>query len=959
MIKDVLKEYLSAAAEMPKTTLSTRSWYGLRTRKDLMDRITTNKVRSLIKTFSIKTDLPINFPLKEAYFARNMHKVSRRRRYYKQYKRVREDLSSIVERYTQADRSWFADDRLGFVASVGDGIARVYGMENVKAGATVVFVGSNLRGLALNLENNITGVVIFGDEYLISENDWVVSTNEILSISVGMSLLGRVVDALGTAIDGKGAYFSTIRYKIERPAPGIIVRESVSEPLQTGIKAIDSLVPIGRGQRELIICDRQTGKTAIAIDTIINQGKFNNVNLATRIKQFFNYTQLSENGNILRTLNILAESSENIYNSVREAEIRIFDGYYSDLFSNIFALNNLNTKINSEKDSEQLRIGLAKYNYLFNAYSFLGSNSKVLNVGLNSTNSDLNIKQPKFFSESIYLDLNYLRKVAQLYETYKRMCYCIYVAVGQKRSTVVQIMNTLRANKAFDYTVIVAATASDPASMQFLAPYAGSSIAEYFRDSGRHALIIYDDLSKQAVAYRQMSLLLRRPPGREAFPGDVFYLHSRLLERAAKLKINKFADYTEKLYQGGSLTALPVVETQAGDVSAYIPTNVISITDGQIYLETELFYKGVKPAVNPGLSVSRVGSAAQVPNMKKICGSLKLELAQYRERKEFSKFGANLDEGTKFLLNRGDRLVELLKQSQYNPLSLEKQILTIFGGVRGYFDSVDVNAVVTMEAEIHQFAEKSYITKYFLDLLRRNYEIDLNVLNNIYEVFLFNKGIDNSVIKSRLNYTSSISSVLRSKFYTSLARMANLNLLANTGLKFNISDAFFDTKLITVSSKNVKLLKDLFDGETYFGYVNYLFPALELKSINYELIKNFNALFQTKIIPFLNKLYADKCKLALNRIFSVSSIKVLENTIYNNLISLLLNSSLTLTTNIGLNKVLRNTFSNIYNYELVSFVNAGLNNINLALANKIIDETEIFEVDNNYFKRNVINYIDE
>jgi len=345
--------------------------------------------------------------------------------------------------------------------------------------------------------------------------------------------------------------------------------------------------------------------------------------------------------------------------------------------------------------------------------------------------------------------------------------------------------------------------------------------------------------------------------------------------------------------------------------------------------------------------------------MKKICGSLKLELAQYRERKEFSKFGANLDEGTKFLLNRGDRLVELLKQSQYNPLSLEKQILTIFGGVRGYFDSVDVNAVVTMEAEIHQFAEKSYITKYFLDLLRRNYEIDLNVLNNIYEVFLFNKGIDNSVIKSRLNYTSSISSVLRSKFYTSLARMANLNLLANTGLKFNISDAFFDTKLITVSSKNVKLLKDLFDGETYFGYVNYLFPALELKSINYELIKNFNALFQTKIIPFLNKLYADKCKLALNRIFSVSSIKVLENTIYNNLISLLLNSSLTLTTNIGLNKVLRNTFSNIYNYELVSFVNAGLNNINLALANKIIDETEIFEVDNNYFKRNVINYIDE
>jgi len=540
-----------------------------------------------------------------------------KRPYFRQYRSVREDLSAVVERYAGADRSWFADDRLGFVASVGDGIARVYGMENVKAGATVVFVGSNLKGLALNLENDVTGVVIFGDEYLISENDWVVSTNEILSISVGMALLGRVVDALGTPIDGKGAYFSTIRYKIERPAPGIIVRESVSEPLQTGIKAIDSLVPIGRGQRELIIGDRQTGKTAIAIDTIINQGKFNNVNLAGRIKQFFDYTSL-EDKKYLRVFNKFTDAPDNVYNAIREVEVKIFDGYYNDLFTNNVAFSNL-TGLQNEKASQQFQSGLNSYKFMFNAYNYYNNNNKVVNLNNNVSGNELASAaiNPVFFSKPVYLDLNYFRKISQLYDAYKRMCYCIYVAVGQKRSTVVQIMNTLRGNNAFDYTVIVAATASDPASMQFLAPYAGSSIAEYFRDSGRHALIIYDDLSKQAVAYRQMSLLLRRPPGREAFPGDVFYLHSRLLERASKLKINKFADYNEKLYTGGSLTALPVVETQAGDVSAYIPTNVISITDGQIYLETELFYKGVKPAVNPGLSVSRVGSAAQVANIRK------------------------------------------------------------------------------------------------------------------------------------------------------------------------------------------------------------------------------------------------------------------------------------------------------------------------------------------------------
>lgn len=868
-----------------------------------------------------------------------------RRAYFRQYRLIREDLSAVVERYAGADKSWFADDRLGFVASVGDGIARVYGMENVKAGATVVFVGSNLKGLALNLENDVTGVVIFGDEYLISENDWVVSTNEILSISVGMSLLGRVVDALGTAIDGKGAYYSTIRYKIERPAPGIIVRESVSEPLQTGIKAIDSLVPIGRGQRELIIGDRQTGKTAIAIDTIINQGKFNNVNLSGRVRNFFAYTANEEN-KFIRILNKNKKNdNDTVYNAVREVEIKIFDGYFGELFTNVNAFNNINNNLN-DKASAQLQNSLNSYRFLFNAYNLYNNNNKVINLNaINNAKEAANItNRLTLINKPVFLDLNYFRKIGQLYETYKRMCYCIYVAVGQKRSTVVQIMNTLRVNNAFDYTVIVAATASDPASMQFLAPYAGSSIAEYFRDSGRHALIIYDDLSKQAVAYRQMSLLLRRPPGREAFPGDVFYLHSRLLERASKLKINKFADYNEKLYQGGSLTALPVVETQAGDVSAYIPTNVISITDGQIYLETELFYKGVKPAVNPGLSVSRVGSAAQVPNMKKICGSLKLELAQYRERKEFSKFGANLDEGTKWLLNRGDRLVELLKQSQYKPLALDRQILTIFGGVRGYYDNIEANAVVALEEELYSFADRSYITNYVLDLLRRNYEIDLNILANVYDIFLFNKNAEASA-RNRLNYNVSIINVIKSKFYTNILR--NYNFRENANL----------------SSENVKNNKLTLNNQN-FGYNKYLFPAAELKMV---LLSNnkFAEFFISNVTPFIAQLYTEY-KEVIGNVFNVATIKSLENRIYNDLISIMYNSTGLILSEVGLNRAAYLTAFDITNYNIIAASNL-LARKNILSINVLSNAADLemdalsnnIDIDSNYFRRNVINYIDE
>jgi F-type H+-transporting ATPase subunit alpha len=474
----------------------------------------------------------------------------------------------------------------GKVLSVGDGIARVDGLSAVKAGELVKF-SSGVLGMALNLENNNVGVVIFGNDRLVSEGDTVEGTSSIIDIPVGETLLGRVVDALGAPIDGKGSLGTDIeRARIEVKAPGIILRKSVHEPVQTGIKAIDSLLPIGRGQRELIIGDRQTGKTAIAIDTIINQKR-----------------------------------------------------------------------------------------------------------GFETGNED--------------------------------GIYCVYVAIGQKRSTVAQIVASLEKFGALSYTCIVAATASDPAPLQFLAPYAGCAIGEYFRDNGMHALIIYDDLSKQAVSYRQMSLLLRRPPGREAYPGDVFYLHSRLLERAAKMADSVGA---------GSLTALPIVETQAGDVSAYIPTNVISITDGQIFLETELFYRGVRPAINAGLSVSRVGSAAQVKTMKRISGSLKLELAQFREMAAFAKFGSDLDEATQRLLNRGNRLTELLKQPQFSPLPITQIILLIFAGVNGYLDNLQIAEVQRFERELFRFVDNSPIFKPYVENCA--YELDDFVFHTLLNYFL-------------------------------------------------------------------------------------------------------------------------------------------------------------------------------------------------------------------------------
>ncbi|HRE59467.1 MAG TPA: F0F1 ATP synthase subunit alpha [Micropepsaceae bacterium] len=440
---------------------------------------------------------------------------------------------------------------VGQVLSVGDGIARVYGLDKVQAGEMVEFPGG-IRGMALNLETDNVGVVIFGSDRDIKEGDTVKRTGAIVDVPVGKGLLGRVVDPLGNPLDGKGPIKGSERRRVDVKAPGIIPRKSVHEPMQTGLKSIDSLIPIGRGQRELIIGDRQTGKTAIAVDTILNQ----------------------------------------------------------------------------------------------KAVNATGDESKKL--------------------------------------------YCIYVVVGQKRSTVAQLVKTLEDYGALDYTIVVAATASDPAPLQFLAPFAGCTMGEFFRDNGMHAVIIYDDLSKQAVAYRQMSLLLRRPPGREAYPGDVFYLHSRLLERAAKM-----GDAAGK----GSLTALPVIETQASDVSAYIPTNVISITDGQIFLETELFYQGIRPAVNVGISVSRVGSAAQIKAMKQVAGSIKLELAQYREMAAFAQFGSDLDAATQKLLNRGAKLTELLKQSQFQPMPVEEQVVSIFSGVRGYLDGLKTTDVGRFEAE--------------------------------------------------------------------------------------------------------------------------------------------------------------------------------------------------------------------------------------------------------------------
>jgi F-type H+-transporting ATPase subunit alpha len=465
------------------------------------------------------------------------------------------EISSILK---QQIRNFDRDaeiSEVGQVLSVGDGIARVYGLDNVQAGEMVEFPGG-IRGMALNLESDNVGVVIFGSDQTIKEGDTVRRTGSIVDVPVGKELLGRVVDGLGNPIDGKGPIKARERARAEVKAPGILPRKSVHEPMATGIKAVDALIPIGRGQRELIIGDRQTGKTAVALDTILNQ------------------------------------------KSVNE----------------------------SENESERL--------------------------------------------------------------------YCIYVAVGQKRSTVAQFVKVLEDNGAMEYSIVVAATASDPAPMQFLAPYTGCAMAEYFRDNGMHSLIVYDDLSKQAVAYRQMSLLLRRPPGREAYPGDVFYLHSRLLERSAKLNEDHGA---------GSMTALPIVETQANDVSAYIPTNVISITDGQIFLESDLFFQGVRPAVNVGLSVSRVGSAAQFKAMKQVAGAIKGELAQYREMAAFAQFGSDLDAATQKLLDRGERLTELLKQGQFSPLRLEEQVAVIFAGTRGYLDDVPVSEVGRYEEELLRY----------------------------------------------------------------------------------------------------------------------------------------------------------------------------------------------------------------------------------------------------------------
>ncbi len=474
---------------------------------------------------------------------------------------------------------------IGKVLSVGDGIARVYGLDNVQAGEMVEF-NDGSKGMALNLESDNVGVVIFGDDRAIKEGDTVKRTGAIVDVPVGKELLGRVVDALGNPIDGKEALNKNIKRKrVDVKAPGIIPRKSVNEPMQTGLKAIDSLIPIGRGQRELIIGDRQTGKTALAIDTIINQKKIN--------------------------------------------------------------------ESNDEKNK----------------------------------------------------------------------LYCIYVAIGQKRSTVAQIVKTLQDAGAMDYTIIVSATASDPAPLQFLAPYTGCTFGEFFRDNGMHALIIYDDLSKQAVAYRQMSLLLRRPPGREAYPGDVFYLHSRLLERAAKLNDDN---------GGGSLTALPIIETQAGDVSAYIPTNVISITDGQIFLGTELFNQGIRPAVNVGLSVSRVGSAAQTKAMKKVAGSIKLELAQYREMAAFAQFGSDLDASTQKLLNRGSKLTELLKQDQYSPMTVAEQVVTIYAGVKGYLDSIEISQIRSFEKGLLELVKNE--KPELLDSIQKSGKIDENIDKTLSEI---------------------------------------------------------------------------------------------------------------------------------------------------------------------------------------------------------------------------------
>ena len=483
------------------------------------------------------------------------------------------EISSILKEQIKGFDQKSEVSEIGQVLSVGDGIARIYGLDNVQAGEMVEFPGG-IRGMALNLEEDNVGVVVFGSDRDIREGDTVKRTGDIVSVPVGKSLLGRVVDPLGNPLDGKGPIEAEANMKVDVKAPGIIPRKSVHEPMQTGLKAVDALIPVGRGQRELVIGDRQTGKTAIAIDAILNQKAIN------------------------------------------------------------------------EGDDESAKL------------------------------------------------------------------YCVYVAIGQKRSTVAQIVKTLEENDAMKYSIVVAATASEAAPLQFLAPFTGCTMAEYFRDNGMHALITYDDLSKQAVAYRQMSLLLRRPPGREAYPGDVFFLHSRLLERAAKLNDD---------FGAGSMTALPIIETQANDVSAYIPTNVISITDGQIFLETDLFYQGIRPAVNVGLSVSRVGSSAQIKAMKQVAGKIKGELAQYREMAAFAQFGSDLDASTQQLLRRGERLTELLKQAQFSPLKVEEQVVVIYAGVNGYLDALDVSQVSAFEQGLLEKVHGSHSE--ILDAVRAEKEL--------------------------------------------------------------------------------------------------------------------------------------------------------------------------------------------------------------------------------------------
>ncbi|MCE3240537.1 MAG: synthase subunit alpha [Deltaproteobacteria bacterium] len=479
------------------------------------------------------------------------------------------EISRIIKEQIRDYEKTVEVQEIGTVLSTGDGIARIYGLDRVAAGELLEFP-HNIYGLTLNLEEDNVGAALFGETHMIREGDTVKRTGRIAEVPVGKPLIGRVVNALGEAIDGRGPIETTERRRIEIKAPGIVARQPVKEPLQTGLKAIDAMIPIGRGQRELIIGDRQTGKTAVAVDTIINQ----------------------KGGNVI----------------------------------------------------------------------------------------------------------------------------CIYVAIGQKRSTVAQVVDKLRESGAMDYSIVVAATASDSAPLQYIAPYSGCTIGEYLRDNGGHALVIYDDLSKHAVAYRQLSLLLRRPPGREAYPGDVFYLHSRLLERAAKMSDDMGA---------GSLTALPIIETQAGDVSAYIPTNVISITDGQIFLESDLFYSGVRPAINVGISVSRVGGNAQIKAMKQVAGTLRLELAQYREMAAFAQFGSDLDQATQRQLNRGSRLVELLKQGQYEPLPVEKQILIIFAGTNGFIDDLPLTAMKKYEQELFSFVESKY-PDVFADILKKR-EMDADL----------------------------------------------------------------------------------------------------------------------------------------------------------------------------------------------------------------------------------------